>query len=416
MATIIIGASLSGLVTAYQLKQRDPTRKVIVIEQTDAENLRKRYAEKNDWVYFPEPAELEKIEFLWQTEVTEINADEHKLVCLQDEQPLVLSYDQLIVATGSSYSSNQSKLSRYQNTYLYRAQVKYTIDSQKFAAFKRVAILGYDETSLQLANKLVSQGKNVSLLHYRNSVLFQFFDHEMIEPFEKDLIKKGITYYPQVTFCQPGVYKGNITSLDLGEEKLPVDCVIYFAPTFPNTKLLRGVVELNDDLTVKTDEKLQTSQKDIFAVGDIVAFREKDGTNKYLPSLHWEVQTAQKVAQLLLAQTEASELEETPFSTQVFDHFLASYGVTQDLAPYRGINDAERIDYQFAKQTDWCGKIKAVFEKESQQLLGVQLVSHCPVVAEFKVLSQMVQKQATLEELQQTLSQLFGRLVIQQTI
>lgn len=409
MTTIIIGASLSGLVTADQLKQRDPTRQVIVIDQGEAEDLRKKYTEKNAWEFFPLPAELKKLDFFWQTEVKQIDPATKTLICWQGEQKLVVPYDQLVVATGSSYTPHQSKFSRYHNAYLYRAQEHYQLNQQKFAPFKRIAILGYDATSLQLASQLVDQGKRVSLLHYRNSVLFQFFDHEMIAPFEQLLEKQGIAYYPQATYCQAQTYRERITALDLGCEKIPVDCIVTFAPTFPNTKLLRGVVDLNDDLTVKTTEAFQTSQPDLFAVGDIVAFREADGTNKYLPSLAWELQTAKKVVQLLLAQ-ESLTLEAAPFTVNVFDHFLASYGITQDLAPYRGMSGVQQTSYHFGKEASWCGTLKTVFEPTDQRLLGVQVISRCPAETEFDTLTQLVRQKKTLQEALATIRQLFQRL------
>ena len=63
------------------------------------------------------------------------------------------------------------------------------------------------------------------------------------------------------------------------EKQIKVSGVFIYAGFLPNSKFLKGIVELDDLGYIKTDENMQTNMPGIYAIGDVRAKRVRQVTN-----------------------------------------------------------------------------------------------------------------------------------------
>lgn len=133
---------------------------------------------------------------------------------------------------------------------------------------KRVAVVGGGDSAVKEAIFLTRFAEQVTVIHRRNrlratQVLQQrAFANEGIE-FLRDSVAREIVGQQAVT----GVRVENVKS---GEFSLvPVDGVFIYAGFTPNTKFLKGELELDEQGYIVADEQGHTTRRGVFAAGDV---------------------------------------------------------------------------------------------------------------------------------------------------
>jgi thioredoxin reductase (NADPH) len=133
---------------------------------------------------------------------------------------------------------------------------------------KRVAVVGGGDSAVKEAIFLTRFAEQVTVIHRRNrlratQILQQrAFDNERID-FLWDSVAREIVGQQAVT----GVRVENVKS---GEFSLvPVDGVFIYVGFTPNTKFLKGELELDEQGYIVADERGHTSRRGVFAAGDV---------------------------------------------------------------------------------------------------------------------------------------------------
>jgi thioredoxin reductase (NADPH) len=133
---------------------------------------------------------------------------------------------------------------------------------------KRVAVVGGGDSAVKEAIFLTRFAEQVTVIHRRNrlratQILQQrAFDNERID-FLWDSVAREIVGRQAVT----GVRVENVKS---GEFSLvPVDGVFIYVGFTPNTKFLKGELELDEQGYIVADERSHTSRRGVFAAGDV---------------------------------------------------------------------------------------------------------------------------------------------------
>jgi len=133
---------------------------------------------------------------------------------------------------------------------------------------KRVAVVGGGDSAVKEAIFLTRFAEQVTVIHRRNrlratQVLQQrAFANEGIE-FLRDSVAREIVGQQAVT----GVRVENVKS---GEFSLvPVDGVFIYVGSTPNTKFLKGELDLDEQGYIVADEQGHTTRRGVFAAGDV---------------------------------------------------------------------------------------------------------------------------------------------------
>lgn len=417
MKVVIIGASHSGLAAADTLLSFDPTIEVTLIDSQDQASLG-YFASGLNFGLNNQVADLTEvttsvtdllergIQLKTETLVLDLDDEAKRLRCQQGEKTFSLDYDKLIVAVGSSVFDQTSLSQENENVIAYKTLAQSLHALQVLEGAKRVVIIGAGYISLELANVLVSEGTEVHLVDSMDAVLFRYFDEVIASQVVARMTAAGVHYHRnahQVDFQREG---GRVSAIVIEDEVIPVDVVVTPLPARPNTEFLMNVLELHDDMTVKVNDYLQTSDPDIYAVGDIVAsYLGPSAEHVFMPLVGRAVRLGRAAALNVAGVRTKYGYAKKLTASQMFGCFLGSCGLTSEEAPFFGF-EAEaytgtlRIDENvFQSETGPEFTCRLVYEKGSHMVLGMQLISETPLIELLNTFSGLTIRPITLESL-----------------
>ncbi|EGP4810557.1 NAD(P)/FAD-dependent oxidoreductase [Enterococcus faecium] len=415
MKIVIIGASHAGITAALNLRKLQPEAEVLLIDENHKDGL--GYVSNGINLYLKgkihslaEAANNERTlqasgaKLITEWRVTELDPDKHQLILTSEEgKKETLTYDKLIVATGSSPATLYKQIEA-ENVYTYKnlVQSKQVLAALKEA--KEVVIFGAGYIGLELADALRNKGHMIYLVDYMPNVLSRYFDKDMIGSFQNQLKNKQINFHPNEFLIDWKKSGEEVVSVQLLSQTLKADIVIFSAQTCPNTSLLKDKVALYEDDTVMVNEYLQTSDSDIYAIGDIVPVSfDKKERHLFLPLVTRAVHMARAVALTLCEQPTAYDLKQKITATVITDHFLGTVGLTEDEAPFleqsacscSGEFDLFPQYYEENKTVN----AKLIYHPDTLEIIGGQLISQEFLLSDLNLLADIVKQKTTIPQL-----------------
>lgn len=415
MKIVIIGASHAGITAALNLRKLQPEAEVLLIDENHKDGL--GYVSNGINLYLEgkihslaEAANNERTlqasgaKLITEWRVTELDPDKHQLILTSEEgKKETLTYDKLIVATGSSPATLYKQIEA-ENVYTYKnlVQSKQVLAALKEA--KEVVIFGAGYIGLELADALRNKGHMIHLVDYMPNVLSRYFDKDMIGSFQNQLKNKQINFHPNEFLIDWKKSGEEVVSVQLLSQTLKADIVIFSAQTCPNTSLLKDKVALYEDDTVMVNEYLQTSDSDIYAIGDIVPVSfDKKERHLFLPLVTRAVHMARAVALTLCEQPTAYDLKQKITATVITDHFLGTVGLTEDEAPFleqsacscSGEFDLFPQYYEENKTVN----AKLIYHPDTLEIIGGQLISQEFLLSDLNLLADIVKQKTTIPQL-----------------
>lgn len=415
MKIVIIDASHAGITAALNLRKLQPEAEVLLIDENHKDGL--GYVSNGINLYLEgkihslaEAANNERTlqasgaKLITEWRVTELDPDKHQLILTSEEgKKETLTYDKLIVATGSSPATLYKQIEA-ENVYTYKnlVQSKQVLAALKEA--KEVVIFGAGYIGLELADALRNKGHMIHLVDYMPNVLSRYFDKDMIGSFQNQLKNKQINFHPNEFLIDWKKSGEEVVSVQLLSQTLKADIVIFSAQTCPNTSLLKDKVALYEDDTVMVNEYLQTSDSDIYAIGDIVPVSfDKKERHLFLPLVTRAVHMARAVALTLCEQPTAYDLKQKITATVITDHFLGTVGLTEDEAPFleqsacscSGEFDLFPQYYEENKTVN----AKLIYHPDTLEIIGGQLISQEFLLSDLNLLADIVKQKTTIPQL-----------------
>jgi alkyl hydroperoxide reductase subunit F len=137
---------------------------------------------------------------------------------------------------------------------------------------KKVAVVGGGNSALQTALEMSEIAQSVSLI-VRSTIRADPIYQKRLESAHNITVH----LHTQVTVLQGDRFLTGITITDEkgGEQTLGMDGVFLEIGWIPNTDLLDGLVELNDQKEIVVDINCHTSREGVFAAGDITSIKGK---------------------------------------------------------------------------------------------------------------------------------------------
>lgn len=419
MRVVIIGASHSGLSAAIDLKRLDPEIEVLLIDQQKKEDL--GYISNGINLFYQgyikklEQAvtrfnELVKRGIIFYTETRVLKIEpQQKIVEYQQlgaTERKTLRYDRLILATGSSPQQQRTGTQPMSNVINYKSRTESQKTLELLQQAQKVAIVGGGYIGVELADVLIKNDKEVHLIDSMDDILFRYFDPEMVQDVEKAICAAGVHYHPQEFAVQFVTDEERVTALRLKDETIAVDLVISPKALRPNAELFRGVIDLHEDNTVIVDEYLQTSQPDIYAIGDIVPITiSAKNVHVFMPLVSRALRMGRAAALNIAGIKTAYSLADCVTLSKVFGYFLGSCGMVEEEAAFQGIDvhtlvcDLPLRENALAEKPSHFVKAKINYEAGSGKILGIQLLSRKPLVEELNSACMALHKPLTLNEL-----------------
>lgn len=143
------------------------------------------------------------------------------------------------------------------------------------AAGGKAVVVGGGYIGMEVAAGLSMWGLDVTMVFPESRLMERFFTPEIAAFYEEVYAGKGIKMVKGELCSGFTGAEGKVASVQLkGGSSLPADVVVVGVGATPNIELAKGQVQLLESRPggVQVNQHLQTSEPDVFAVGDLAAF------------------------------------------------------------------------------------------------------------------------------------------------
>ncbi|WP_086312002.1 hypothetical protein A5821_003248 [Enterococcus sp. 7F3_DIV0205] len=409
MKVVIIGASFAGVSAALAIRKKYPTAEIHLIEKQQTIG----YLPGGINLYFNEridPIETaqfiseqqlidNEITLLMSAKVVGMDSKQHIIKYEKQDEDFFMSFDKLILATGSSQWSQKILGSDSEKVLKYKFLPGVLDAINHLENSNKVALIGGGQIGGEAADTLLKKGKEVHLFERMDYLLFKYFDEEMIQPVQAEMAARGVMFHfdetvEKVTDTDEGLL------IETKKSELVCDSAIFAMNVRPDLAYLDEHIRTHTDQTVFVNEYLQTSQADIFAIGDCIQVPYSLSKETfYIPLVNNAVRTGLVVAQNLVEATTPFVGSIRTIGTKLVDYYIASTGLTEAEGLFHdqpiSVAHVQQKSSLFSGSETIFGKI--IYEKESHKLLGAQLVSKADILEKINTLALGIQTGQTLE-------------------
>ncbi len=412
---IIIGANAAGVEAASAARKKDRTAEITLF--TNEKNAGYSRcglpfvigghipAFKDLIVYPPAYFQMLKLNLRTETKVTSINAKEKTVTIDKAGTVETLPYDSLVIATGADSFIPPIKGREKQGILSLRGiEDGEKIDAAVKAGAKSAVIMGAGLIGLEVGVALIERGLTVTIVEMLPQILPQLLDADMAKIVQEHLQEKGMKI-----LIGKGVEEflgeDKVTAVLAGGEKIEADLFISAFGVRANTKLaVDAGIPLGETRAIKTNSRMETDVKDVYAIGDC-AEAPNMITHRPMCAQLGTIAVRQGKVAGTNAGGDYSQFTGVLVSavTRLFEIEAGNTGMTENSAVRNRmevmtgtITSKTKADYfPGAKPI----KIKLVVEKESQRIIGGQVIGGEEVTQRINALSFAIQKQMTVREL-----------------
>ena len=315
-------------------------------------------------------------------------------------------YDKLVIATGASPMKLTMPGGNLNGVFVLR-NIDNTDKIKQYMAthtVKSAVIIGGGFIGLEMAENLHRIGAEVSIVELSNQVLSPM-DFSMASMVHQHLLGKGIQLYLEQeveSFQQlPDGLQVNLRS----GTTLPTDLVILSVGVKPETTLARNAgIELGTTGGIKVNEWLQTSDPDIYAVGDVIEYPHPITGVPWMAPLGGPANRQGRLVADNIAGTP------TPYEgsigtaiAQVFDLTVGSTGLPAKQLQRLGLPHQSVTVFAHSHATYYPGAtmmtIKLTFDPANGRIYGGQVVGEEGVDKRIDEMALAIKRGSTIDEL-----------------
>ncbi len=413
---IVVGANASGVEAASAARKKDRAAEITLITQETNPGYSRCGLPfvigghipdfKNLIVYPPAYFQMLKLTLKNETKVTAINTKD-KTVTAVDKAGVTetLQYDSLVLATGADAFMPPIKGREKQGILSLRTiedgeKIRQAVQN----GAKSAIIMGAGLIGLEVGVALIEKGLKVTIVEMLPQILPAMLDADMAKLVQEHLQEKGMTI---LTGKGVEEFLGDdkVTAIMAGGEKIEADLFISAFGVRANTKLaVDAGISLGETRAIKTNGRMETDVKDVYAVGDCA-----EGPNliTHKPMCPQLGTIAVRMGKVAGANAGGDYAQFTGILasavTRLFEIEAGVTGLTEASAAKNrvevvvgAISSKTKADYYPTAKPI---KVKLIVEKESQRIIGAQIVGGEEVTQRINALSLAIQKQMTVRDL-----------------
>lgn len=416
MKIAIIGASHGGIHAALTIKKLSPKTDVYLIEKKSEVSfisngivlLLTKQIEELDQARYISIEELKEngIHVYSESEVVKIFHEDKKVVSVNSVgKKFKLSYDKLIVATGSNQFHTNITFPNNEQVMVFKDYSSSIEVLEKISSASVISIIGGGYIGVELCDALKNIDKKIHLIESADSILFRYLDKEIASLVEQKIRESGIILHLNENVISFEDTKEKMFVTNTTKQEIENDFAIVAVNARPESRLVRDFLDVNSNGTIRVNEYMQTSDPDIYALGDVVSYpRQTNYQHSFIPLVNNVTRSATVAAMNVLGHHYLSYgTTQKTTATYIFNSYIASTGLTEIEAKFEGI-DTESIFLTLPYQFPYLKKqdnvhIKLVLAKGTHKLIGAQLMSEKDITQSVDTLSLAIEKEATLDEL-----------------
>ena len=349
-------------------------------------------------------------------EVISISPAERTVTVRHDGQEFTESYDKLILSPGAKpFVPTIEGLAEAKNAYTLRNvpdldEIMAALDNHP----EEAVVIGAGFIGLEMAENLAKRGLQVTIVEKASHVLPPL-DQEMAAFVQAELVKNGVRVITSQSATQ-FEDQGKIIILENGQ-KITSDLTILSVGVEPENGLAKAAgIELGLRGGILVDEHYETSQKDIFAVGDaIVVKQEITGQDALISLASPANRQGRQVADVIAGLGRTNKGSIGTAIVRAFDMTAASTGLSERILsmnqlPYKvlHVSGKDHAGY-YPGATDMT--LKLLFDPTTGKIYGAQGVGKKGVDKRIDILATAIKGNLTvfdLPELEFTYAPPFG--------
>ena len=413
---IVVGANASGVEAASAARKKDRTAEITLLTLEKNAGYSRcglpfviggvipRF---RDLIVYP-PAYFQMLKLNLRTEmkVTAVDTKEKTVAIVgKDGATETLAYDSLVIATGADAFMPPIKGREKQGILSLRGlEDGKRIDGAVKAGAKSAVIMGAGLIGLETGVALIERGLKVTIVEMLPQILPQMLDADMAKMVQEHLESKGMCILTGKT-VEEFLGDEKVTAIMAGGERIEADLFISAFGVRANTKLaVDAGIPLGETRAIKTNARMETDVKDVYAVGDCA---ESPNIITHKPTCAQLGTIAVRQGKVAGANAGGDYALFTGILasavTRLFEVEAGVTGLTENAAARNrievvtgAISSKTKADYYPTAKPI---KVKLVVEKESQRIIGAQIIGGEEVTQRINALSFAIQKQMTVREL-----------------
>ncbi len=422
MKYIIVGGVAGGATTAARLRRIDEKAEIIIVEKgshISYANCGLPYYiggvikdRSKLLVQTPESFNARfNIDIRIHSEIISVNSDNKSVEIKKTQTGEVYkeTYDKLILSPGASAIKPPIPGINSPNIFTLRN----VDDTDKIKAFvddskpRRAIVVGAGFIGLEMAENLHHIGVKVTVVEAASQVM-NMMDSEIAAPIHQHFKEKNVGLFLEdaVKEFKPN---GDLIDVHLASERvISADFIILSIGVKPDTFLAKSAgIKIGEAGGIWVDEYLQTSKKDIYAVGDAIEFPHPI-TGK--PSLAFLAGPANKQGRILADNMVYGHKRKYLGSigtaiAKVFDLSAGIVGLTHRGLKALGRKHESTIVYGGSHASYYPGAMQMVlkisFDPDNGKLLGGQIVGYKGVDKRLDLLATTIKNGGTIYDLQE---------------
>lgn len=422
MKYVIIGGVAGGATAAARLRRIDEQAEIILLEKgkyISYANCGLPYyiggvIADREKLLVQTPASFGKrfrIDVRVENEVIAIDPEKKTLTIRKaDGKEYEETYDKLLLSPGANPvkpplegidSEGIFTLRNVEDTDRIKA---YITDKQ----VKRAVVVGAGFIGLEMAENLHHAGVTVSVVEMGNQVMAPI-DFSMAAPIHRHLIEKGVSLYLEEGVTRFRRTEEGITVFLKSGKTIPADMVLLSIGVRPATALAQQAgLELGETGGIRVDEHLETSVKDIYAVGDAIEYPHPL-TGK--PWLNYLANPANRQGRIVadnmaLGNTTSYEGAIGTSIAKVFDMTVASTGLAAKRLKQWGMEYQSSVTHSASHAGYYPDALpltlKLTFHPKTGKLYGAQCVGYEGVDKRIDQIAGLIKHGGTVYDLMET--------------
>jgi NADH oxidase (H2O2-forming) len=312
------------------------------------------------------------------TEVTDIRRKEKCIIAGGQSYP----YDKLVLSPGASPSTPPIPGVNAENVFTISTNIADGKALEKIIPkYNSAAVIGAGAIGVEIALALMAKRyQQVYLLDMQENILPASLDKDMAKKIEGVMRRRGMDLIlsAEVSSVRSNSSKKLVT---LPDRQLEVDFVLLATGSKPNVELARKAgIEIGETGGILVNQYLQTSDPDIYAVGDCIENWDRQIGFKMR---HLMVTTAGRtgdVAARNLVSGNSIPYEGTllTFAIDIFGHQIGTAGFNERLAREKELDFITTKLSHSVTRPHYGGKrlhYKLVADRKTHTLIGAQIIS-----------------------------------------
>jgi len=412
---IIIGAHAAGTDAASAARKTDRSAEITVITNQKVAGyspcgipfvLGRHISSFEDLIVFPPSYyQMMKIDLRLETTAKKINVED-KTVEIEDKngKSEILQYDSLILATGAYPFVPPIKGRERKGVFTLRTLEDGKRINQALEEAKSAVVIGAGLIGLEAAVSFVERGLKTTVVELLPQVCPAMLDKDTARLVQKHLEEKGLKV---VTGKGVDEILGDdhVSGVSVAGEEIPADLVIVATGVRPNVQLAKEAgIAIGETRGIKTNMRMETSVKDVYAAGDCAESVNFITKRPMLSQLGTTAVRQGKVAGINAAGG-YSVFTGCLGScvTKLFDLEIGATGLTGFAASRAGIETVAGTITSKTRADYYPGgkpvRVKIIVDKDTERIVGGQIVGGEEVTQRINALSFAIQKQMTVREL-----------------